>query len=66
MVELIEHLHANQLEQIEQNVFGFLNPKVVIVSTPNSDFNSLFLKTQNLLQPNGFRHPDHKFEFSRN
>ena len=40
-------------------VFGMINPLVVIVTTPNAEFNVLF--------PNftGFRHPDHKFEWTR-
>jgi len=40
-------------------VFGQLSPKVVIVTTPNVEFNVLFPDLK------GFRHYDHKFEWTR-
>ncbi|XP_046739216.1 uncharacterized protein LOC124407275 [Diprion similis] len=58
-IELIEHLHANELETFPRNVFGFIKPQVAIITTPNADFNVLFKNR------NGFRHPDHKFEWTR-
>ncbi|XP_073847800.1 hen1 methyltransferase isoform X1 [Musca autumnalis] len=60
-LELIEHLHKEELEKFPENVFGFVQPKLAIVSTPNSEFNVLF---DGLLE-NGFRHHDHKFEWTR-
>ncbi|XP_015433684.1 PREDICTED: uncharacterized protein LOC107189628 isoform X2 [Dufourea novaeangliae] len=58
-IELIEHLYPDTLRDFPYNVFGFIKPKVAIITTPNADFNVLF--------PNfsGFRHPDHKFEWTR-
>ncbi|KAF5307301.1 hypothetical protein FQR65_LT07017 [Abscondita terminalis] len=58
-IEIIEHLHPDVLEALPYNVFGFIKPKIAIFTTPNADFNVLF--------PNfhGFRHYDHKFEWSR-
>ena len=55
----IEHLEDEVLAKFPSNVFGQINPKVVILTTPNAEFNVLF--------PNfsGFRHPDHKFEWTR-
>ena len=55
----VEHLEQDVLESFPAVVFGMINPKVVIVTTPNCEFNVLF--------PNftGFRHPDHKFEWTR-
>ncbi|XP_064544070.1 small RNA 2'-O-methyltransferase isoform X2 [Drosophila montana] len=41
-----------------------MQPKIVIFSTPNSDFNIIFTRFNPLL-PNGFRHHDHKFEWTR-
>ena len=41
-IELVEHLHSQDLEKFPQTVFGVLKPNVVILSTPNRDFNSLF------------------------
>jgi len=55
----IEHLEAPVLSLLPDSLFGTLNPKVIIVTTPNADFNVLF--------PNltGYRHWDHKFEWTR-
>lgn len=52
------------LSKIPANVFGFMQPKVAVFSTPNSDFNVIFTRFNPLL-PNGFRHEDHKFEWTR-
>lgn len=41
-----------------------MQPKIVIFSTPNADFNTIFTRFNPLL-PNGFRHFDHKFEWTR-
>lgn len=49
------------LEGVPQNVFGYMRPKVAMFSTPNSEYNVLF---DGLLE-NGFRHEDHKFEWTR-
>ncbi|CAH1801211.1 unnamed protein product [Owenia fusiformis] len=59
MIEIIEHLESDVLNKVPQNVFGTLHPRIVIVTTPNSDFNVLFPDLE------GFRHWDHKFEWSR-
>ncbi|XP_072743769.1 uncharacterized protein Hen1 [Anoplolepis gracilipes] len=58
-IELIEHLYPDVLMELPFNIFEYIRPKVVIVTTPNADFNVLF--------PNfsGYRHPDHKFEWTR-
>lgn len=49
------------MEKVPENVFGFIQPKLAIFSTPNCEFNVLF---DGLLE-NGFRHLDHKFEWTR-
>ncbi|XP_055921808.1 small RNA 2'-O-methyltransferase [Eupeodes corollae] len=59
-IEIIEHLYPEVLENVPYNVFGFIQPKIALFSTPNSDFNVLFRPL-----PNGFRHYDHKFEWSQ-
>ncbi|KAJ9582044.1 hypothetical protein L9F63_003627 [Diploptera punctata] len=58
-IELIEHLYPDVLEEVPYTVFGYIEPLIAVFTTPNSDFNVLF--------PNlsGFRHPDHKFEWTR-
>ncbi|XP_070688348.1 small RNA 2'-O-methyltransferase [Pempheris klunzingeri] len=58
-IELIEHLTLADVELFSEVVFGFMTPVAVIVSTPNSEFNPL------LPGLTGFRHTDHKFEWSR-
>lgn len=60
-IEIIEHLHADVLEGVPENVFGYIKPKVAMFSTPNSEYNIYF---DGLLE-NGFRHDDHKFEWTR-
>ncbi|XP_063282200.1 small RNA 2'-O-methyltransferase [Pelobates fuscus] len=58
-IELIEHLETRDLDKFQDTLFGFMAPHTVLVSTPNSEFN--------VLLPNltGFRHLDHKFEWTR-
>nr|XP_034194239.1 MATH and LRR domain-containing protein PFE0570w isoform X1 [Osmia lignaria] len=58
-IELIEHLYPDTLMNLPYNIFGFVKPKLAVITTPNADFNVLF--------PNfsGFRHADHKFEWTR-
>ncbi|KAK5601394.1 hypothetical protein CRENBAI_000331 [Crenichthys baileyi] len=58
-IELIEHLTLTDLERFASVVFGYMSPASVIVSTPNSEFNTL------LPGLTGFRHSDHKFEWNR-
>ncbi|XP_015921364.1 small RNA 2'-O-methyltransferase [Parasteatoda tepidariorum] len=58
-IELVEHLQPQDLLPLTKNIFGFIKPKVAIFTTPNSEFNVLFPNLQ------GFRHWDHKFEWSR-
>lgn len=41
------------------NIFACINPAVVVVTTPNQDFNFYFS------DPKKFRHLDHKFEWTR-
>ncbi|TRY64107.1 hypothetical protein TCAL_00452 [Tigriopus californicus] len=59
-IEVIEHLHPEVLAQVPANIFGRLQPKLAIFTTPNSEFNVLF---PNFEGP--FRHWDHKFEWTR-
>lgn len=55
----IEHLTLADVERFSEVVFGYMTPVAVIVSTPNSEFNPIFPR------PAGFRHSDHKFEWTR-
>ena len=58
LCEVIEHVTLLQVPALTDLIFRFINPKYAIVTTPNSDFNVVF-------RHSGFRHPDHKFEWSR-
>lgn len=55
----IEHLETPVLEKFSEMVFGYMTPAIVIISTPNAEFNRL------LPGLNGFRHKDHKFEWTK-
>ena len=59
-IELIEHLDPEVLLGFEKTVFGQLHPPVVILTTPNADFNTFFG-----LPAGQFRHFDHRFEWTR-
>ncbi|XP_038209491.1 uncharacterized protein LOC119830513 [Zerene cesonia] len=60
-IEMIEHMLPHDLERFIHTVFGFIKPWVVILTTPNGDFNVLFKS----LEKNGLRRLDHFFEWSR-
>ncbi|KAK3093573.1 hypothetical protein FSP39_017580 [Pinctada imbricata] len=59
MVEFIEHLVDLDLKDVVFAVFATLRPKIVVMTTPNYEFNQLFPG------PIRFRHWDHKFEWTR-
>ncbi len=61
LVEVIEHLDPDRLPLVERVVFGAARPKSIVVTTPNADYNILFPT----LSAGAFRHPDHRFEWSR-
>jgi hypothetical protein len=44
---------------LAENIFNWINPKLVIVTTPNKDFNNYFP------DPSKLRHYDHKFEWTQ-
>jgi len=60
MVETIEHVELGQLSRVEHTVFSVWRPKLVIMTTPNSEYNPVLG-----LAPSEFRHNDHKFEWDR-
>jgi len=61
LVEVIEHLDAERLPMLEKIVFGAARPATVVVTTPNAEYNALFPN----LAAGAFRHPDHRFEWTR-
>jgi 3' terminal RNA ribose 2'-O-methyltransferase Hen1 len=61
LIEVIEHLDPDRLPLVERVVFGEGHPAAVVVTTPNAEFNTLFPN----LAAGAFRHPDHRFEWTR-
>ncbi len=61
VMEVIEHLDPHRLATFERVLFEFSKPKLVVVTTPNSEYNVKF-KT---LAAGEFRHKDHRFEWTR-
>ena len=61
LIEVIEHLDPDRLPLVERVVFGEMRPGTVVVTTPNAEYNVLFPH----LAAGSFRHPDHRFEWTR-
>ena len=61
LVEVVEHLDPPRLSAFEQNVFGSARPSTVVVTTPNAEYNVRW----ETLPAGQFRHPDHRFEWTR-
>jgi 3' terminal RNA ribose 2'-O-methyltransferase Hen1 len=61
VVEVIEHLDAPRLAAFERVLFEAARPKIVIVTTPNAEYNVKF----DTLPAGQFRHKDHRFEWTR-
>jgi 3' terminal RNA ribose 2'-O-methyltransferase Hen1 len=61
IVEVIEHLDPPRIVAFEQVVFGHARPETVVLTTPNAEYNALFAG----LPAGGFRHGDHRFEWTR-
>ena len=61
VVEVVEHLDPPRLRAFERVVFEFARPQYVVLTTPNRDYNS----TWEALPAGEFRHPDHRFEWTR-
>jgi 3' terminal RNA ribose 2'-O-methyltransferase Hen1 len=61
LVEVIEHLEPFRLPALERVVFEFAAPRLVVMTTPNVEYNVRFES----LPAGKFRHRDHRFEWSR-
>ncbi|HEY9753830.1 MAG TPA: 3' terminal RNA ribose 2'-O-methyltransferase Hen1 [Oculatellaceae cyanobacterium] len=60
-IEVIEHLDPPRLSALERVLFKFAKPPLVILTTPNSEYNVKFES----LPAGQFRHRDHRFEWTR-
>jgi 3' terminal RNA ribose 2'-O-methyltransferase Hen1 len=61
VVEVVEHLDPPRLSAFERVLFEFARPKTVVLTTPNREYNV----TWETLPAGQFRHPDHRFEWTR-
>ena len=61
VVEVVEHLDPPRLEAFERVLFEFARPRTVVLTTPNREFNVKW----ETLEPGRLRHPDHRFEWTR-
>jgi 3' terminal RNA ribose 2'-O-methyltransferase Hen1 len=61
LVEVVEHLDASRLASFERVLFQFAQPKLIVCTTPNAEYNVKFPT----LPAGKFRHKDHRFEWTR-
>lgn len=61
IVEVIEHLDPPRLGAFADAVFGVARPTTIVLTTPNAEYNARYKG----LEPEDFRHADHRFEWSR-
>lgn len=61
LMEVIEHIDPDRLPAVAGNVFGSMRPRHVVVTTPNADYNVRYPG----LTDGEYRHPDHRFEWTR-
>jgi 3' terminal RNA ribose 2'-O-methyltransferase Hen1 len=61
VVEVVEHLDPERLVAFERSVFEFASPRIVVLTTPNAEYNTRFRS----LPAGQFRHADHRFEWNR-
>jgi 3' terminal RNA ribose 2'-O-methyltransferase Hen1 len=61
LVEVIEHIEPDRLASVERVVFEFAKPGLVVVTTPNREYNAKFEG----MAPGQLRHADHRFEWTR-
>jgi 3' terminal RNA ribose 2'-O-methyltransferase Hen1 len=61
VVEVVEHLDTGRLGAFERALFGHARPGLVVMTTPNAEYNALF----DGLPAGALRHADHRFEWTR-
>ncbi len=60
LLETIEHIPPDRLSKVERAVFDGFRPRLVLITTPNSECNELLG-----VPSHRRRHPGHKFEWDR-
>jgi hypothetical protein len=58
---VVEHLDPGRLGAFERALFGYARPGLVVLTTPNAEYNALFEG----LAAGELRHADHRFEWTR-
>ncbi|HZX02743.1 3' terminal RNA ribose 2'-O-methyltransferase Hen1 [Kribbella sp.] len=61
LMEVVEHVDPPRLPALAHSVFHAARPAAAVVTTPNSEYNVRFPS----LPAGRFRHPDHRFEWTR-
>ncbi|HRW54297.1 MAG TPA: 3' terminal RNA ribose 2'-O-methyltransferase Hen1, partial [Phycisphaerae bacterium] len=61
VIEVIEHLDPPRLAAFERVLFEFARPSMVVVTTPNAEYNVKW----ETLPAGSMRHHDHRFEWTR-
>jgi 3' terminal RNA ribose 2'-O-methyltransferase Hen1 len=61
VIEVVEHLEPSRLAAFERALFEFAKPRVVVLTTPNAEYNVKFES----LPAGRLRHADHRFEWTR-
>lgn len=61
LVEVIEHIEPHRLSALTLSLFADAQPNLVIITTPNREYNVLF----ETMKENQLRHTDHRFEWTR-
>ena len=61
LVEVVEHLDPPRLAAFERVVWQYARPRTVALTTPNREYNARYPT----LPAGQFRHPDHRFEWTR-
>lgn len=61
LAEVVEHLDPPRLEALERTLFRYAQPKTVVMTTPNAEYNVRFEG----MAEGAMRHPDHRFEWTR-
>jgi len=61
VIEVIEHLDMSRLEAFQRVLFEFAKPPMVVLTTPNKEYNEKYEG----LHPDTLRHGDHRFEYTR-
>jgi 3' terminal RNA ribose 2'-O-methyltransferase Hen1 len=61
LMEVVEHVDPPRLPALAHSVFRAAHPAAVVVTTPNSEYNVRFPS----LPAGNYRHPDHRFEWTR-